>query len=89
MNEGSKYPITGGEEKAIGFYSRCCAEFGDRELLIASYSNNNTESWCVANRDSFKLPAAKGSESPSMNGGEHYFQLKQFEVYKVFVRITI
>ena len=59
------------------------------ELGIASDSNNNTDSYCNANGTSFKLPAAKGSKGPSINGGEFNFQLKQFEVYKVTVRITI
>jgi hypothetical protein len=63
--------------------------FGDDELCIYRDSNDNTDSWCYANRASFMLPAGKGSEYPSINGGEHNFQLKQFEVYKVSVRITV
>ena len=81
MNEGSKYPITSGGEKAIRCESGRCAVFGDWELVIWSDSNNNTNSGCNANGDSFKLPAAKGSKYPSINGGEGSFQLKQFEVY--------
>jgi hypothetical protein len=91
VNEGSKYPITSGDREAIGCYSGVCAVFGTggNELCIWSDSNNNTESYCYANRASFKLPPAKGSEYPSINGGEKNFQLRQFEVYKVSVRITI
>jgi hypothetical protein len=89
VNEGSKYPITSGGERAISCHSWYCALFGYGELVIWGDSNNNTGSWCDANGDSFKLPAAKGSNHPSINGGEQNFQLKQFEVYKVTVRITI
>ena len=89
VNEGSKYPITSGDGKAIECRSDGCAVFGWLELGIQSDSNNNTDSYCNANRASFKLPAAKVSEDPSINGGDHNFQLKQFEVYKVTVRITI
>jgi hypothetical protein len=91
VNEGSKYPITSGDRKAIRCDSDWCAMFGmdGVELFIASDSNNNTDSYCNANNPSFKLPAAKGSYHPSINGGEFRFQLKQFEVYKVTVRITI
>jgi hypothetical protein len=89
VNEGSKYPITSGDATAIECWSGVCARFGAWELVIASDSTNNTGSWCKANGASFKLPAAKGSQYPSINGGEEYFQLKQFEVYKVTVRITI
>jgi hypothetical protein len=83
VNEGSKYPITSGDRWAIRCLSGYCARFGDGEIAIASDSNNRTDSYCLANRDSFNLPAAKGSKYPSINGGEHNFQLKQFEVYKV------
>jgi len=81
VNEGSKYPITSGGEDAIRCDSRCCAWFGNWDLVIDSDSNNNTDSFCYANEDSFKLPAAKGSKYPSINGGEYKFQLKQFEVF--------
>ena len=72
-----------GDRTAIRCGSGVCAGFGTGglELVIASDSNNNTASYCNANRDSFKLPAAKGRQYPSINGGEHNFQLKQFEVY--------
>jgi hypothetical protein len=89
VNEGTKYPISGGDTAAIQSWSGCCAVFGEWELAIYSDSNNNTDSYFNANRASFKLPAAKGSKYPSINGGERYFQLKQFEVYKVSVIITI
>jgi hypothetical protein len=55
--------------------------------VIHSDSNNNTSSYCNANRDSYKLPAGKGSKFPSINGGEYKFKLKQFEVYSVKVRM--
>jgi hypothetical protein len=39
------------------------------------------------------LPPAKGEGcdegSSSINGGKHYFKSKEFEVFKVFVRITL
>ena len=58
--------------------------------MIKGNSNNiATGNWCNANRSSFKLPSAKGSSFPSMNGGEYNFQLKQFEVYKVSVRKSL
>jgi hypothetical protein len=85
VNEGSKYPITSGDKTAIQCWSGGCAVFGGSvfsdELVIKSDSNNNTNSWCAANGSSFNLPAAKGSQYPSINGGEEHFQLKQFEVY--------
>ena len=74
---------------AIICHSYWCAWFGVCELVIFSDSNNNTLSFCQANKDSFKLPAAKGSQYPLINGGDRNFQLKQFEVYKVSVTITI
>jgi hypothetical protein len=85
VNEGSKYSITSGDRDAIQCDSRYCALFGTsgNELVIHSDSNNNTESYCNANCDSYKLPAAKESYYPSMNGGEEFFVLKKFEVYKV------
>ena len=89
MNEGSKYPITSGGTRAIWSGSGWCAGFGWGELVIASDSNTRTDSFCQANKDSFKLPAAKGSQYPLINGGDRNFQLKQFEVYKVSVTITI
>jgi hypothetical protein len=93
VNEGSKYPITGDDAEAIGCNSGYCAAFGgtggQRDLVIRSDSNSNSTSYCYANYDSFKLPPARGSEGPSINGGENNFQLKQFEVYSVLVRINI
>jgi hypothetical protein len=89
VNEGSKYPITSGDTTAITCGSDYCARFGGGELVIDSDSNNHTYSFCNANRASFKLLAAKGSQYPSINGGERNFKLKQFEVYKVSVRISI
>jgi hypothetical protein len=73
VNEGSKYPITSGGRDAIRCYGGLCALFGNWELGIESESNNNTESYCNANRDTFNLQAAKGSFNPPMNGGEHNF----------------
>jgi hypothetical protein len=82
VNEGSKYPITSGDRTtAIQCWSDYCAVFGANELFIYSDSNDNTDSFCKANGDSFKLPADKGKEDPSINRGEWRFQLKQFEVY--------
>jgi hypothetical protein len=95
VNEGRKYPITSKKREAIGCQASFCALFGVFELAILSDSNNNTDSWCASNKpsfeygSSFKLPAAKGSQYPSMNGGEFSFQLKQFEVYSISVTITI
>ena len=40
------------------------------ELVIGTDSNNNTASLCQANRDSFKMLAAKGSQYTSMQRGE-------------------
>ena len=76
VNEGSKYPITSGDTTAIRCLSGGCAIFGCSQLVIASDSNNNTRSWCEANGDSYILPAAKGSEEPSINGGNHNFKVK-------------
>ena len=75
VNERSKYRITSGANDAIRCYSSYSAWFGGRwgALVIASDSNNNTDSYCHANRASFKLPAAKGSNYPSINEGEHNF----------------
>jgi hypothetical protein len=86
-----KYPFTGGDSKAMECLSGWCAVFGDRgcELAIWSDSNIKTSSFCSANEPSFNLSAAKGTKYPSINGGEKKFQVKQFEVYSVFVRITI
>ena len=82
MNEGSKYPITSGDRRAIICDSDVCAAFGWRhDLVIYSDSNENKHSYCNANRDSFKLPPAMRCVYPSINGGERDFQLKQFEVY--------
>jgi hypothetical protein len=74
---------------AIRCASGWCAVFGNYELEICSDSNNSNLSYCNANYDCFNLPAAKGSQYPSINGGEEYFQLKKFEVYRVTVNITI
>ena len=89
MNEGSKYPIRRGDRTAIYCDSEWCACFGSYELYIYSDSDNSASSYCQANRDSFNLPSAKVSNEPSINGGYKNFQLKQFEVYSVSVRITI
>jgi hypothetical protein len=62
--------------------------FGMGELVIASDSNINCNSFCHAKYPSFNLPEAQGRSYPSMNGGEKNFKLKQFEVYKVSVRST-
>jgi len=76
VNERKKYPIAGGDRVAIGCYNGCSAYFGTYDFGIGSDSNNNNRSYCHANEPSFNLPAGKGSKFPSMNGGEHYFQLK-------------
>jgi hypothetical protein len=81
VNEGSKYPITaGGDRMAIGCDKNYCALFGankKRDIGIKSNSNNNTDSWCWANKPSFKLPASKGEGyeegSSSINGGKNNF----------------
>ena len=70
VNEGRKYPITNRDIDAIRCYSCYSAWFGRGELRINSDSNNNTGSFCYANGYSYRLPAAKGSEYPSMNGGK-------------------
>jgi hypothetical protein len=62
---------------------------GATELVIGTDSNNNTASLCQASRDSFKMLAAKGSQYPTMHREKKQFQLKQFEVCKVSVRIII
>jgi hypothetical protein len=95
VNEGSKYPITQGDRDAINCDSQCCAVFGKGscDLVILSDSNNNTESYCYANSPSFNLPPAKGEgcemSSSSINGGKKKFTTKEFEVFKVFVRIIL
>jgi hypothetical protein len=86
---GSKYPITSGDRKAIQSWSDRCAVFGYGEIAIASDSNCNTHSYCIAEHPSFWLPAARWSGSPLINGGDRDFQVKQFEVYKVNVREVI
>ena len=73
VNEGSKYPIMSVDTKAIICHSDWSACFGWSELGIFSASNKNTHSYCYANYASFKLPAAKGSEYPSITGGEFHF----------------
>ena len=89
MNEARKYPITSGDREAIGCWSSWGAAFGTGgdELFIHSDSNKNHNGWGYANYDSFNLPAAEGSKYPSIIGGKEYFKSKQFEVYRVFVRI--
>jgi hypothetical protein len=78
VNEGSKYPITSGDRWGIICCSGACAVFGafGNEIRIYSDSNNNTDSCCRANGDSFELPVAKGSQYPSINGGKSNFILK-------------
>jgi hypothetical protein len=79
VNEGSKYPITGGDRLAIGCYSGYCALFGANgdEVTIMSDSNINNDSWCKADLPSFKLPVGKGQgfekDSSSINGGKVNF----------------
>jgi hypothetical protein len=96
VNEGSKYPITGGDRDAIICASGFCALFGGSDgcdLVIHIDSNNNTLSYCFANMPSFKLPPAKGEGcekySSSINGEKTRFTSKEFEVFKVFVRIIL
>jgi hypothetical protein len=96
VNEDSKYPITQGDRDAIYCYSGYCAVFGKDgavELVIRSDSNNNTNSFCFANQPCFNLPPAKGEgcekRSSSINGGKVDFKSKEFEVFKVFVRIIL
>jgi BTB/POZ domain-containing protein KCTD9 len=89
VNENRKFPIMRGGIDAIERRSDLCAVFGDYELSIYGYSNSTLSSYCLSNRDSFNLPSAKGRKEPSMNGGERNFQLKQFEVYSVTVRVAI
>ena len=86
VNEGSKYPITGGDKVAVVYNRDYCAMFGGGDLVIHSESNKNTHSGCYARSASFMMP---GILYPLMNGGEEHFQLKQFEVYSVTVRVTI
>ena len=80
MNEGSKYPITGDDNYAIECRSDFSANFGvgmsgERDLVVHSYSNINTASYCCANQPCFKLPAAVGGENKasSINGGKYCF----------------
>ena len=78
VNEERKYPITGGDRYAIRCFHGLCEYFGTakaNDLIIASDANSNYNSWIYANAPTFKLPAAKGWEYPSMNGGENRFQL--------------
>jgi hypothetical protein len=74
VNEGSKYPIASGDARTTIFAIQCrsgwCARFGYGELAISTDSNDNTGSLCNANYEGFKLPAAEGSEFPSLNGGQ-------------------
>ena len=62
------------------------------ELAIVGDSNSNSDSYCQADKPSFKLPVATGEgfekDSSSINGGKVNFKAKEFEVYRVFVRIT-
>jgi hypothetical protein len=96
VNEGTKYPITGGDRGAIQCHSRYCAvfgTFGQCDLVIYSGSNSNNESYCHSNEPSFWLPAAEGvgcvKDSSSINGGKEFFKSKELEVYRVFVRFII
>jgi hypothetical protein len=63
------------------------------EVGVSSGSNVNKFSYCNSNRSSFKLPSAHGEgcekDSSSINGGKKNFKSKSFEVYTVFVRITL
>jgi hypothetical protein len=99
---GSKYPITSGERIAIRSRSDSGAKFGEDEIVIYSYYNEETcaprlnfdrfkytQGKCRKNGASFMLPAAKGSQYPSIAGGEETFLLKLFEVFSVEVRIII
>jgi hypothetical protein len=95
VNEGSKYPITGRDRDAINCDSGYCPVFGREscDLGISSDSNKNTNSGCFANQPCFNLPPAKGEGceeySSSINGGKVDFRSKEFEVFKVFVRIIL
>jgi hypothetical protein len=95
VNEGSKYPITGGDRDAINCDRDRCEVFGKGfcDLVIGSDSNNNSNSGCYTNEPSFNLPPAKGEGceefSSSINGGKRNFKSKEFEVFKVFVRIIL
>ena len=93
VNEGSKYPITEKDSQVIECNSNDCVRYGENgaELVIYGDSNSNDNSQCLANNPSFKLPPAKGQDcekgSSSINGGKRTFKSKEFEVYRVFVRL--
>lgn len=93
VNEGNKYPITVDHRKAIECRTGFCALFGTagNELVIESESNNGRASYCNPNRDSFNLPKANGwfseKDSSTINGGSKNFTSKEFEVYRVYVKI--
>ena len=48
VNEGTKYPITGGDRESIVCYSGRCAVFGKGgwELQISTYSNIHNDNFC-------------------------------------------
>jgi len=62
VNNGSKYPILGGNRVAIECHSDYCACFGTggNELVIRGDANKDDRSWCNANKPSFYLQEAKG-----------------------------
>jgi hypothetical protein len=77
VNEGKKFPITGGDKTAIKCEAWFCAVFGKYDLVVNSDSNNNNDSYCAANKPSFKLPAKGESyehHSSSINGGVYRFK---------------
>ena len=61
------------------------------DLVIKANSNMKICSYCSANQTSYMLPPAKGEScergSSSINGGKFNFTSKEYEIYKVFVRI--
>jgi hypothetical protein len=79
VNEGAKYPNTGGDSNAIKCDSDYCAMFGTGgwDMWIKSDSNQNAESGCRASKPSFMLPPAMGegceSDSSTINGGKYRF----------------
>jgi hypothetical protein len=95
VNLGAKYPITGHWDGAIRCDSSICSTFGSDEgpeIYIKSYSNSTNDNSCQAEMPSFNLPAAEGEgeeSSSSVNGGEVFFTVKEYEVYRIFVRIIL
>jgi hypothetical protein len=81
-----KYCLASEDQTAIGCYTKWAACFGNGDLSISGNSNTDSESYCNANRDSYKLPNAWFKTHPSLNGGEYNFTSKEFEVYQVMVR---